>query len=53
MKVAATEETHDLEEMRIDELFGSLKTFEMILKENEPEKKNENVALKAETPTEA
>ena len=48
MNVTTIKKTHDLEEMRLDELMGSLKTFEMNLKENEPENKIKGVALKAE-----
>ena len=33
MKVLAVEETHDLKMMELDELLGSLRTYEMNLKE--------------------
>ena len=49
MKVIVVEETHDVKNMQLVDLLGSLKTFEMKLKVKEPEKKNKDLALKAET----
>lgn len=41
MKVIAIEESPDLSEMQLDELMGALRTYEMKLKKDASEKKNE------------
>lgn len=40
MKVTTIEETNDITTMRLDELFGSLRTFELSFAESLPKKKN-------------
>ncbi|WJX72422.1 hypothetical protein P8452_56307 [Trifolium repens] len=47
MKVTAIEESQDLSTMKVDELIGSLQTFEMSL-DDKPEKKMKNLAFKSE-----
>ncbi|KAK2411140.1 gag-protease polyprotein [Trifolium repens] len=47
MKVIAIEESQDLSTMKVDELIGSLQTFEMSL-DDKPEKKMKNLAFKYE-----
>ena len=44
-KVAAIEEAHDVQNMRLDELMGSFQTFELNLKMN---KKDKNTTFQAE-----
>ncbi|KAK2436765.1 gag-protease polyprotein [Trifolium repens] len=47
MKVTAIEESQDLSTVKVDELIGSLQTFEMSL-DDKPEKKMKNLAFKSE-----
>ncbi|KAI3465123.1 hypothetical protein Pfo_021786 [Paulownia fortunei] len=47
-KVIAIEESHDITKMRLDELIGSLQTFQMNLKQNKREKE---VALQVDVQT--
>src|SRR3954462_8099397 len=44
MKVTAIEEAHDIRNMKVEELIGSLQTFEMGMNENS-EKKNKSIAF--------
>lgn len=44
MKVTAIEEANDITTMRLDELFGSLRTFELLLEDNGLKMKN-NIAF--------
>lgn len=46
MKVSAIKEVHDVKNMRLDELMGSLIIFQMHLNENEVEERNRSVGLK-------
>ena len=39
MKVTAIEEANDITTMKFDELFGSLRTFELSFDDNAPKKK--------------
>ena len=41
MKVTAIEEANDITNMKLDEFFGSLKTFELTLSDGESRQKNE------------
>ena len=43
MKITAIEEVHDLHEMKVDEMFGSLLTFELSF--DKYEKKNKVVSF--------
>ena len=45
MKNTATEEVHDLSQMKVDELIGSLMTYELSLPKSE--KKNKGLAVKS------
>ena len=49
MKVLTVTETHDLKKIKLDEVLGSLRIYEMNLKdkENESEKKTKGISLKA------
>jgi len=47
-KVTAIEEAKDIQTMKLDELMGSLRTFEMNLDENNEEKKEKSIAFQAE-----
>lgn len=47
MKVTCIEEAHNMKNMRLDTLMGSLKTFEMKLNKNNQEKKIRSFGLKA------
>ena len=47
-KVTAIEEAKDIQKMKLGELIGSLKTFEMNLEEERGEKKEKGVALQVE-----
>lgn len=50
MKVVAIEEAHDISKKKVDEIVGSLQTFEMGFKNNEStEKKNKSIALVSNT----
>ncbi|KAA0065593.1 gag-pol polyprotein [Cucumis melo var. makuwa] len=40
MKVVVIEEANDITTMKLDELFGSLRTFELILEDGKPKKKS-------------
>ena len=44
MKVTAIEEAHDIINMRVDELVGSLQTFELDISDKS-EKKNKRIAF--------
>ena len=46
MKVIGIEEAHDIAMMKFDELFGSLRTFEMSFNDK-PDKKSKNIALQS------
>src|ERR1044072_2927537 len=48
MKVTAIEEAQDITLLKVDELIGSLQTFEMTLNER-PEKKNKSIAFISNT----
>ncbi|KAK2450596.1 gag-protease polyprotein [Trifolium repens] len=48
MKVTAIEEAHDISTMKMDELVGSLQTFEIVLNER-GDKKNKNIAFVSNT----
>lgn len=43
MKVTVIEEAHDITTMKVDELFGSLRTFEMSF-DDKSDKKSKNIA---------
>lgn len=46
MKVVAIEEAHDISNMKVEELIGSLQTFEMGINDNDNgDKKNKSIAL--------
>ena len=47
-KVTAIEEAKDIQKMKLEELIGSLRTFEMNLDEEKGEKKEKGMALQAE-----
>src|ERR1044072_8702930 len=51
MKVTAIEEAQDITVLQVDELIGSLQTFEVTLNER-PEKKNKSIAFVSNTETE-
>ncbi|KAA0035324.1 gag-pol polyprotein [Cucumis melo var. makuwa] len=46
MKVTAIEEAHDITTLKLDELFGSLLTFEMAISDRE-NKKDKGIAFKS------
>ena len=46
-KVTAIEEAKDIQTMKLDELMGSLRTFEMNLDENKGGKKEKSIAFQA------
>ena len=46
MKVTAVEEAHNITKLKLDELFGSLLTFEMAIS-NRENKKGKGIALKS------
>ena len=48
-KVTAIEEAKDVQKMKLEELIGSLRTFEMNLQEGKKEKKNIGIAFQADT----
>src|ERR1044072_3257583 len=48
MKVTAIEEAHDISNMKVDELIGSLQTFEMAINEKS-EKKKKSIAFMSNT----
>ncbi|KAK2429756.1 putative mitochondrial protein [Trifolium repens] len=48
MKVTAIEEAHDISTMKMDELVGSLQTFEIVLNERS-DKKNKSIAFVSNT----
>jgi excinuclease UvrABC nuclease subunit len=48
MKVTAIEEAHDISTMKMDELVGSLQTFEIVLNER-GDKKNKSIAFVTNT----
>src|ERR1044072_1674596 len=48
MKVTAIEEAQDIGTMQVDELIGSLQTYEMTLNDK-PDKKNESIAFVSNT----
>ena len=48
-KVTAIEEAKDVTSMKLEELMGSLRTFEMNFEEEQGEKKAKGIALKADT----
>ncbi|KAK2428549.1 putative mitochondrial protein [Trifolium repens] len=48
MKVTAIEEAHDISTMKMDELVGSLQTFEIVLNER-GDKKNQSIAFASNT----
>jgi hypothetical protein len=47
MKMIAIEESQDLSTIKVDELIGSLQTFEMAL-DDRPEKKHKNLTFTSE-----
>ena len=52
MKVTAIEEAQDISNMKVEELIGSLQTFEMGISDNS-EKKNKSIAFVSNTEEEA
>ena len=48
-KVTAIEEAKDVRKMRLDEMIGSLRTFEMTLEEDRQEKKDRSIAFQVES----
>ena len=48
-KVTAIEEAKDVQNMKLDELMGSLRTFEMNLEEEKGDKKPKGIAFQAES----
>jgi excinuclease UvrABC nuclease subunit len=52
MKVTTIEEAHDISTMKVDELVGSLQTFEILLNER-GDKKNKSIAFVTNTDDEA
>ena len=48
-KVTAIEETKDIQNMKLDELMGSLRTFEMNLEDEKGDKKPKGIAFQAES----
>ena len=51
MKVTAIEEAQDISKLKVDELIGSLQTFEMGITDN-GDKKNKSIALVSNTDVE-
>jgi len=50
-KKVAIEEAKDLDNLKVDELLGSLRLYELELEEEDPKRKNKMIALKAKDST--